>query len=70
MQNALCLHSEKIFGFVSGGENGLFGKMGNGDADALISKNFGEYGRAILTLKKLAKAESIQARMPMDIIIH
>lgn len=48
----------------------IFGKMGNGDADALISKNFGEYGRAILTLKKLAKAESIQARMPMDIIIH
>lgn len=48
----------------------LFGKMGGGDTESLIAKNFGEYGRHILTLKKLVKADRIQARMPMEIIIN
>ncbi|PKP23469.1 MAG: hypothetical protein CVU06_08090 [Bacteroidetes bacterium HGW-Bacteroidetes-22] len=48
----------------------FFGKLGGADTDALITRNFGEYGRHILTLKKLVKADRIQTRMPMEITIN
>lgn len=48
----------------------IFGKMGGSNTDALIAKNFGEYGKTILALKKLANGESLQARMPMEITIQ
>lgn len=48
----------------------LLGKFGGSSTDALITQNFGEYGRHILALKKLVKADNIQARMPMEIIIN
>lgn len=48
----------------------IFGRMKKTDTDALIAKNFGEYGRHLLALKKLIKADRIQARMPMEIIIN